>query len=108
GNDAVSARWERREAELGALPREVEQRLARPGWRFGHITARRLPDGGLCLETLLLDPSTGGGEVLSAPVPPGTTEFPSLTPRLPPCPPPGRPACRPPTGRSGRSATSSD
>jgi Ni,Fe-hydrogenase III large subunit len=65
------------------LSRVVEQSLARPGCRFGHATARRESDGQLSLQVLLLNTARGGGEVITAPLPPGATEFPSLTPRLP-------------------------
>jgi Ni,Fe-hydrogenase III large subunit/Ni,Fe-hydrogenase III component G len=79
----MTQRWHRREIVLEELPRVVEQALARPGRRFGHETVRREPSGRFWLEVLLLDTRTGGGEVISAPLPPRATEFPSLTPRLP-------------------------
>jgi len=79
----LSNPWHRREIVLEELPRAVEQYLGRPGRRFGHETVRLEPDGRLYLEVLLLDPESGGGEVVSVPLPPGAREFPSLTPRVP-------------------------
>jgi Ni,Fe-hydrogenase III large subunit/Ni,Fe-hydrogenase III component G len=79
----MSMLWHRREISLEELSRVVEQALDRPGWRFGHETARRRRNGQLVLELLLLDTAKGGGEVLTAALPAGSAEFPSLTPRLP-------------------------
>jgi Ni,Fe-hydrogenase III large subunit/Ni,Fe-hydrogenase III component G len=79
----MSRPWHQRETVLPELPRVVEQTLAWPGRRFGHETMRRETSGRLCLEVLLLDPKSGGGEIVSATLPPGAREFPSLTSRLP-------------------------
>jgi hypothetical protein len=57
--------------------------LDRPGWRFGHQTARVRADGSLALEVLLLDTTIGSGEILTATLPPDVTSYPSLTPHIP-------------------------
>jgi Ni,Fe-hydrogenase III large subunit/Ni,Fe-hydrogenase III component G len=79
----MNSLWYRREVVPEELSRVVEQALATHERRFGHVTARRRSDGRLSLEVLLLDTRTGGGDVISALLPQGTTGFPSLTPRLP-------------------------
>jgi Ni,Fe-hydrogenase III large subunit len=71
------------EVAAGDLRAAVERALARPGWRFGHQTARILPDGGVAIEVLLLETGSGATRILSAPLPAGKAEFPSLTPRIP-------------------------
>ena len=109
----MSTRWQRREVTIEEWSRAVEHAAARPGWRFGHLTARGMggvgsrvlgvgtdrtdqPDRSgrssptpntqhptLFLEALLLDTAAGGGEIIAVPLPPGAGEFPSLTSRLP-------------------------
>lgn len=51
--------------------------------RYGHLTVRRTPNGSRQLEMLLLSPDDGSAEILSAPIPDGATEVPSLTAALP-------------------------
>ena len=62
---------------------ETVKLVKQSGWRLGHLTARRLDAGRVAVEALCLDPKTGAYRVLSAPLPAGTCEFPSLTPQLP-------------------------
>ncbi|HEY3376429.1 MAG TPA: NADH-quinone oxidoreductase subunit C [Armatimonadota bacterium] len=64
------------------LAEQAKLLLKGPGWRFGHLTARMRRDRVL-LETLLLDTNTGGGVILSAELPEGTRDYPSLTPSIP-------------------------
>ncbi|MHB0913906.1 MAG: hydrogenase large subunit [Armatimonadota bacterium] len=71
------------ELTISELPDAVLRALANDGWRFGHETARALPGGGLAIEVLLLDTVSGGGSILSARIPDGTAEYPSLTPLVP-------------------------
>ena len=66
-----------------ALPDEVKRHLKQPGWRFGHLTARALGGARLAVEVLLLNTSQGDGVILSAELPEGVFEYPSLTPTLP-------------------------
>jgi Ni,Fe-hydrogenase III large subunit len=61
----------------------AERELSPPGRRFGHQTARVLGDGTVAVELLLLDTARGAAQILSAPLPAGTTGFPSLTPHIP-------------------------
>jgi len=74
---------QRTESTIEALPQTVQARLAQPGWRFGHLTARMLAPDRVAIEVLLLDTTTGGCEVLTAPLPPGMLEYPSLAPTIP-------------------------
>lgn len=62
---------------------EATHRIRRRGWRYGHLTIRRTEAGARHLEALLLNPPAGAAEVLSARIPDGATEFPSLTAALP-------------------------
>lgn len=71
------------ELALSEVRGAVRHALEQDGWRFGHETARMNSEGGLSLEVLLLDTTGGGGTVLSALIPEGTTEYPSLTPYVP-------------------------
>ncbi|MHB9133033.1 MAG: hydrogenase large subunit [Armatimonadota bacterium] len=57
--------------------------LRQPGWRFGHLTARSLDAGRVAVEALLLDTAQGQVTILSAPLPEGQSEYPSLTAKLP-------------------------
>ena len=59
-------RFERRELPIGELRGAARRALDRPGWRFGHQTAREMEDGRLALELLLLDTREGRGEILTA------------------------------------------
>lgn len=68
----------RREVTPEALPGAVGEGLARPGWRYGHLTARAEAPGRLAVEVLLLDTTAGGCEVVSAPLAPGALQYPSL------------------------------
>ena len=61
----------------------VAVRAKSAGWRFGHLTARPLPDGAVALEALLLDTGSGRSHILAAPLAAGDCEYPSLTPLLP-------------------------
>lgn len=79
----MSALVSRDEVSVDELRRTVERVLAQPGWRFGHQTARALPDGRVAIEVLLLDIALGALRILSAPLPVGQTTFPSLTLRVP-------------------------
>lgn len=72
-----------REIAPDQLAAEVVRQVRQPGWRFGHLTARRLDDARVAVDVLLLDTGGGGYRVLSAPLAAGTCEYPSLTPRLP-------------------------
>lgn len=71
------------EVALSDMRGAVRHALEQHGWRFGHQTARTNSQGGLSLEVLLLDTINGGGTILCAPIPDGTTEYPSLTPHVP-------------------------
>lgn len=73
----------RTESTIEGLPQTAQDHLAQPGWRFGHLTARMLTPDRVAIEVLLLDTSTGGCEVLTAPLPPGVLEYPSLAPTIP-------------------------
>src|SRR5712691_10265203 len=79
----MSPLWHHREIVPEELSRVVEQVLANPERRFGHMTARPRSNGRLSLEVLLLDTRTGGGDTVCALLAPRASEFPSLTPRLP-------------------------
>lgn len=68
---------------LDDLPSVVQTRLDQPGWRFGHLTARLLSPDRAALEVLLLDASAGACEVMTAPLPPGVREYPSLSLSVP-------------------------
>lgn len=65
------------------LPQAARHWLARPGRRFGHLTARRLEGQSLAIEVLLLDPGAGGGLILTAPLPEHKASYPSLTHSIP-------------------------
>ncbi|MHB9022693.1 MAG: NADH-quinone oxidoreductase subunit D-related protein [Armatimonadota bacterium] len=65
-----------------ALASTARQWLQHPGRRFGHLTAR-VAEGGLVVETLLLDTTSGRGEIFSALLPNGAWEYPSLTLEIP-------------------------
>ena len=71
------------EVAIADLRAAVERVMARPAWRFGHQTARALPDGSVAIEVLLLDTARGQTEIVTAKLPAGATTFPSLTPRVP-------------------------
>ena len=79
----MMATFHKQELAISELRDAVQNILKKDGWRFGHETARVLGDGGLALEVLLLDTIEGGGEILSARIPDGVTEYPSLTPQVP-------------------------
>ncbi|MEN6548073.1 MAG: NADH-quinone oxidoreductase subunit C [Armatimonadia bacterium] len=68
---------------IEALPQVVGARLGQSGWRFGHLTARLLSPESVALEVLLLDTTSGSCEILTAPLPPGVLEYPSLAPAVP-------------------------
>jgi Ni,Fe-hydrogenase III large subunit/Ni,Fe-hydrogenase III component G len=74
---------QRTQIDIEALPPVVQSRLAQPGWRLGHLTARMLEPDRVALEVLLLDTTRGGCEVITAPLPPGSLEYPSLAPVTP-------------------------
>lgn len=73
----------RNSVPIEALSQAVQTRLDQPAWRFGHLTARLLTADTVVLEVLLLDTATGGCEILTAPLPPGVLEYPSLSPAVP-------------------------
>ena len=73
----------RTEQTPAGLASAVQQRLQRPGWRFGHFTARLVDGDTLALEVLLLDTHSGSGEVITAIMPAGVREYPSLAPSVP-------------------------
>lgn len=75
--------FQRQELALSEMRGAVRRALEQNSWRFGHETARLLSGGGLSLEVLLLDTASGGGMILSARIPDGNTEYPSLTPLVP-------------------------
>src|SRR3712207_2453886 len=79
----MSTTFERREITPQEMRRAARDILARPGWRFGHLTARPLDGGMLALELLLLDTAGGAGTILSARLPEAATAYPSLTPQIP-------------------------
>lgn len=61
------------------LASTVKQWLKKPGRRFGYLTARTIDIDKLAIEALLLDTSTGGGVIVSAPLTDGETQYPSVT-----------------------------
>jgi Ni,Fe-hydrogenase III large subunit len=69
--------------ELSDWASVLSDRAKRPGVQYGHLTVRRDAGGGRLLEALLLDFENGSVEVLCAPIPNGTSEFPSVTGALP-------------------------
>jgi len=69
--------------ELSDWASVLSDRAKRAGFQYGHLTVRRHAGGERMLEALLLDVESGSVEVLSAPVPAGTSEFPSVTSVLP-------------------------
>lgn len=69
--------------ELGDWDSIVPARAKRKGWRYGHLAVRRRKDGARLLEALILDLSGGAAEVLSAQIPHGANEFPSITNAVP-------------------------
>lgn len=71
------------ESAISDMRSAVQHALKADGWRFGHMTARVLDDGGLALEVLLLDIISGGGQLLSARIEDGSFEYSSLTPQVP-------------------------
>lgn len=75
--------FQRQELPLSEMRGAVRHALEQNGWRFGHETARVLAGGGLALEVLLLDTIRGSGTILSASIPDGASEYPSLTPQVP-------------------------
>lgn len=75
--------FQRQELPLSKMRGAVRHALEQDGWRFGHETARVIAGGRLMLEVLLLDTTSGGGAILSAPIPEGESEYPSLTPQVP-------------------------
>lgn len=75
--------FQRRELALSEMRGAVRYALEQDGWRFGHETARVIAGGDIVLEVLLLDTTSGGGTILSACIPEGDSEYPSLTPQVP-------------------------
>lgn len=73
----------RHEENLSSLVPTVQRWLARPGRRFGHITARVVDGNHLSVETLLLDTRTGGCDIFTTLLPNGAREYPALTPAVP-------------------------
>lgn len=79
----MKERFAREQVAPGELRSAAHAALERPGWRFGHLTARALDEARLAVEVLLLDTGSGGGAILSAPLPPGQRSYPALTPQVP-------------------------
>ncbi len=79
----MSAIFQRQDVALAELRGAVRHTLAQAGWRYGHMTARVLQEGGLAIEVLLLDTTNGGGSVFSARIPDGESSYPALTPHVP-------------------------
>ena len=73
----------KKDLPISELQKTVQNELEKSGRRFGHQTARELPDGSFVIEVLLLDTIRGGIQILSARLPDGTMEYPSLTPMIP-------------------------
>jgi len=73
----------RQQVPLSDICDTVRRALNKPGWRFGHETARVVAGDGLSLEVLLLNTTGGAGEIFSARIPDGAAEYPSLTPHIP-------------------------
>jgi Ni,Fe-hydrogenase III large subunit/Ni,Fe-hydrogenase III component G len=69
--------------ELSDWATVLPERVKRAGWRYGHIAVRRGAQGERLIEALLLNDNEGSLEVVSAPIPVGTQEFPSVTAALP-------------------------
>lgn len=69
--------------ELADWASVLQSRTKRNGWRYGHLTLRRGRSEQRILEALLLDTNTGGVEIVSAPIPQGSSEFPSITGPIP-------------------------
>lgn len=67
---------------LGDL-KGMADRAAHRGLSYGHLAVRRMDDGRRLLELLLLDRAQGRGEILSASVPDGVLEYPSIVEALP-------------------------
>lgn len=61
----------------------LSARSKRKGSRFGHLAVRRDESGKRVLEGLLLDVDANTAEILSAAIPDGATEFPSITHAIP-------------------------
>jgi Ni,Fe-hydrogenase III large subunit/Ni,Fe-hydrogenase III component G len=74
--------FQKREMALSEMRSEAVRALEQDGWRFGHETALANSDGTLSIETLLLDTNTGNGTILSARIPEGSRDYPSLTPQV--------------------------
>jgi Ni,Fe-hydrogenase III large subunit len=79
----MSGLFDRQETTAQELRHASRHVLDRPGWRFGHLTGRRLADGRSLVEVLLLDTLAGSGLILSARLAGATSEYPSLTPMTP-------------------------
>lgn len=75
--------FNRQELSLHEMRGAVQHALERNGWRFGYETARVNSDGGFSLDVLLMDTINGGWEILTARIPDGNNEYPSLTPQVP-------------------------
>ena len=74
---------EGRRVELSDWASTVLGLSKRPGWRYGHMTARRDADDSRLLEVLLLHPPSGSAEIVAARIPQSECEFPSVTSGLP-------------------------
>lgn len=61
----------------------ISARIRRKGWRYGHLTCRRDEEGKRRLEILLLNLTTSTSEVISAAIPSGQADIPSITPTVP-------------------------
>jgi len=61
----------------------VKGKLQQPHWRFGHLTARILPQGYPAVEVLLLNIKEGGGLIITVPLSGKELSYPSLTAEIP-------------------------
>jgi Ni,Fe-hydrogenase III large subunit/Ni,Fe-hydrogenase III component G len=77
------ARFQQTVTTPDALAETIHRQMKQPGWRLGNLTARVLGDGGLALEALLVDTAAGAGTIVSALLPDGGREYPSVTALVP-------------------------
>lgn len=61
----------------------LTERARKPGIHYGHLTVRRDARGERFLEVLFLSAATGAVEVVSSPIPSGSSEIPSVAASLP-------------------------
>lgn len=71
------------QSSLADFPKTARQYLNNSDRRFGHLTARPISSGFLAIEALLLDLTCGGGVILTATLPLGEREYPSISLAIP-------------------------